>query len=462
MAEKKNFIIENYNGTDYDTLYPETNSGQVLLDTTAQAATNLPSGKTLDDALQSISKNGGAFQVGDTLTTARTNLGDKWLLCNGQNVNAEDYPELASVLDTSFNETRRASTPITSYSSNNEPSSSFQIALLDNDKFARVGTILSGNDHGTIYNGNLTESLYSEISTSSAGGTVSSVLKDIQYQEMSGKYICCVDAGKSSGTNNVYVYIRDSLNATTQTRSSAKFSFIASKTILIPDSTEFYVVGSSSTTIKFAKMESITSSSASITSVNTTDYCSFISHGLYLNNMAFAMGGKYDANISKLVGQGELACTGALPSLHFTYPSNKYYGQLAGNDNVVVAAGGIDNSFAIMASTDFNNWVNTGFPVTSNDKYPCTLVVIDDMIIATIANGDGVDIYKTGYASGYNWQPIQHISGVAFTTGTISKDKSTVYWLGTDGLMRAYSLSALNIPSISISNRVYTYMKAKP
>ena len=83
MAEKKNFTIENYNGTDYDTLYPETNSGQVLLDTTAQAATNLPSGKTLDDALQSISKNGGAFQVGDTLTTARTNLGDKWLLCNG-------------------------------------------------------------------------------------------------------------------------------------------------------------------------------------------------------------------------------------------------------------------------------------------------------------------------------------------------------------------------------------------
>ena len=462
MAEKKNFIIENYNGTDYDTLYPETNSGQVLLDTTAQAATNLPSGKTLDDALQSISKDGGAFQVGDTLTTARTNLGDKWLLCNGQNVNAEDYPELASVLDTSFNETRRASTPITSYSSSNEPSSSFQIALLDNDKFARVGTILNNNSHGTIYNGNLTESLYSEISTSSAGGNVSSVLKDIQYQEMSGKYICCVDAGRSSGTNNVYVYIRDSLNATTQTRSSAKFSFIASKTILIPDSTEFYVVGSSSTTIKFAKMESITSSSFSTTSVNTTDYCSFISHGLYLNNMAFAMGGKYDANIGRLRGQGELACTGPLPSLHFTYPSNKYYGQLAGNDNVVVTAGGINNSFAIMASTDFSNWVNTGFPITSNDKYPCTLVVIDDMIIATIANGDGVDIYKTGYASGYNWQLIQHISGVAFTTGTISKDKSTVYWLGTDGLMRAYTLSSLNIPSISISNQVYTYMKAKP
>lgn len=98
MAEKKNFIIENYNGTDYDTLYPETNSGQVLLDTTAQATTNLPSGKTLNDALQHITKDGGGFQVGDTLMTARTDLGDKWLLCNGATISSNNYPELVPLL----------------------------------------------------------------------------------------------------------------------------------------------------------------------------------------------------------------------------------------------------------------------------------------------------------------------------------------------------------------------------
>ena len=460
MAEKKNFTIENYNGTDYDTLYPETNSGQVLLDTTAQAATNLPSGKTLDDALQSISKNGGAFQVGDTLTTARTNLGDKWLLCNGQNVNAEDYPELASVLDTSFNETRRASTPIKSYS-NEEPSSSFQIALLDNDKFARVGTILNNDNHGTIYNGNLTESLYSTISTSSAGIDVSNVLKDIQYQEMSGKYICCVGAGGSGGTNSRYVYIRDSLNATNQTRSSVQFNTEIHKVILVPNSTNFYAVGSPSTTITFEKMDSITSSSSSITSVSTTDSCTFISHGLYLNNMAFAMGGKYNATFSKWVGQGELACTGPLPSLHFTYPSYKYYGQLAGNDNVVVAVGNINDNFSIMASTDFTNWVNTGFPVVSDNNYPCTLIVKSNVIIATITNGNGTDIYTTGYSNGFNWKKIQNIRNVKFVTGTVSKDGSTVYWLTSDGIMIAYAWGSLNIPEVSISDRLYTYIKAK-
>lgn len=99
MAEKKNFIIENYNGTDYDTLYPETNSGQVLLDSVAQASTNLSSGSTLDDALNGITKDGGGFQVGDTLTTARKNLGNKWLLCNGAHVLTENYPELGELFD---------------------------------------------------------------------------------------------------------------------------------------------------------------------------------------------------------------------------------------------------------------------------------------------------------------------------------------------------------------------------
>ena len=98
MAEKKNFIIENYNGTDYDTLYPETNSGQVLLDRDVQVTTGLASGSTLDDALQLVVKDGGAFQVGDTLTTARTNLGNKWLLCNGQQITQTDYPALVGLL----------------------------------------------------------------------------------------------------------------------------------------------------------------------------------------------------------------------------------------------------------------------------------------------------------------------------------------------------------------------------
>ena len=461
MAEKKNFTIENYNGTDYDTLYPETNSGQVLLDTTAQAATNLPSGKTLDDALHTITKDGGGFQVGDTLTTARTNLGDKWLLCNGQNVLVNEYPNLATVLPHSFYEEKKASTSVASIA-NNIPYASFQLSHLDGDKFIAPGMAVNGDNHGAIYNSNLSISLYGSITVHNADNT----LKDIQYQEASGKYICCIGGQHISFVDvNKLVYVRDSLNATTQTALPITFTDYGLRVVPVPNSTSFYVIANQSSTnkaISFYKVDSITSSSYSTQNVAVADYVNFVSHGLYLNGNVIVIGGHYSSSVSNVTNEGYVACNGSLPPLKLTYPKNKYYGVLSGNDNVVVTAGGIDNRFAIMASTDFSNWVNTGFPVTSNDKYPCTLVVIDDMIIATIANGDGVDIYKTGYASGYNWQMIQHISGVAFTTGTISKDKSMVYWLGTDGLMRAYSLSALNIPSISISNQVYTYMKAKP
>ena len=461
MAEKKNFTIENYNGTDYDTLYPETNSGQVLLDTTAQAATNLPSGKTLDDALHTITKDGGGFQVGDTLTTARTNLGDKWLLCNGQNVLVNEYPNLATVLPHSFYEEKKSSTAVASIA-NNIPYASFQLSHLDGDKFIAPGMAVNGDNHGAIYNSNLSISLYGSIDEHNAGNT----LKDIQYQEASGKYICCIGGQHSSFVDvKKLVYVRDSLNATTQTALPITFTDYGLRVVPVPNSTSFYVIANQSSTnkaISFYKVDSITSSSYSTQNVAVANSVHFVSHGLYLNGNVIVIGGHYSSSVSNVTNEGYVACNGSLPSLKLTYPRNKYYGVLSGNDNVVVTAGGIDNRFAIMASTDFSNWVNTGFPVTSNDKYPCTLVVIDDMIIVTIANGDGVDIYKTGYASGYNWQLIQHISGVAFTTGTISKDKSTVYWLGTDGLMRAYSLSALNIPSISISNQVYTYMKAKP
>ena len=98
MAEKKNFTIENYNGTDYDTLYPETNSGQVLLDSSGQNILHLSSGSTINDGFNSIAYGGGGFTIGDVIITARNNMGDNWLLCNGAIVDGNQYPILKNLL----------------------------------------------------------------------------------------------------------------------------------------------------------------------------------------------------------------------------------------------------------------------------------------------------------------------------------------------------------------------------
>lgn len=64
----------------------------LLKDTTA-ALFGLGSAAVPDDVFQKLGKK-EAFEVGDTLTTVRTDLGDKWLLCNGEGVKVTDYPLL--------------------------------------------------------------------------------------------------------------------------------------------------------------------------------------------------------------------------------------------------------------------------------------------------------------------------------------------------------------------------------
>ncbi len=53
--------------------------------------------EVLDGAIKEQSKASG-YQVGDTLTTWRTDLGEEWLLCNGDILRAEDYPDLRACL----------------------------------------------------------------------------------------------------------------------------------------------------------------------------------------------------------------------------------------------------------------------------------------------------------------------------------------------------------------------------
>ena len=55
-----------------------------------------------------------AYQVGDVLTTARTNLGNKWALCNGASVNRNSFPELSDMFPTSPDQTWNVTTIVIS------------------------------------------------------------------------------------------------------------------------------------------------------------------------------------------------------------------------------------------------------------------------------------------------------------------------------------------------------------
>lgn len=96
MSDKL-ITMKEYNGSSYDALYPENTSGQVNLDASAQNILNLSTDTTLNDAFTALT-TGGGYSVGDVLVTARTDLDDRWLLCNGQEFDSAEYPALNGVL----------------------------------------------------------------------------------------------------------------------------------------------------------------------------------------------------------------------------------------------------------------------------------------------------------------------------------------------------------------------------
>ncbi|MFR1051478.1 MAG: phage tail protein [Lachnospirales bacterium] len=71
------------------------NKGTLLSDATA-AALGLAGDATVNDGLAKLAL--GPFKIGDTLSTLRTDLGNKWLLCNGAVVDATVYPSLYALL----------------------------------------------------------------------------------------------------------------------------------------------------------------------------------------------------------------------------------------------------------------------------------------------------------------------------------------------------------------------------
>ena len=74
-----NIIMKQKTSSGYEELYPKTKLSQI------------------DD----LNEYKNAYSIGDTRETARTDLGDDWLLCNGDIIDGGQYPELAQMLPAS-------------------------------------------------------------------------------------------------------------------------------------------------------------------------------------------------------------------------------------------------------------------------------------------------------------------------------------------------------------------------
>ena len=76
----------------------DARQGKVLQDSKLEAS-DIVAGDNIEvdtsGGTVTISASGGGYEVGDMLTTVRSNLDDTWLLCNGESISSAEYPELA-------------------------------------------------------------------------------------------------------------------------------------------------------------------------------------------------------------------------------------------------------------------------------------------------------------------------------------------------------------------------------
>lgn len=95
MAVEKDITMKQFNGTDYDTLYPKTTIDQVNISQDINDYYSLPAGSTFDDVLKKIPDSVGNIQY--SVKTA-AQMGDKYLPCDGSALDTAAYPELAALL----------------------------------------------------------------------------------------------------------------------------------------------------------------------------------------------------------------------------------------------------------------------------------------------------------------------------------------------------------------------------
>lgn len=456
MAAKYEIVMNHYNGTDYDILYPETTSDQVLLSNNAKENLKLTNIKnaTLDNAVYKITSDGAAFQVGDTLTTARTNLGGDWLLCNGEVVAGNTYPKLLPLLST-YSVSKVQDATLSSDYANNQlwmgfannnliwstPSNTYWTS----DDFASVNSAISNGGMSMIAwnsalnkyiggNGMSRKSLTTKINTKYSYGDTpaTSNLFETEYNGI------CVGA----------------LNYTSQNKTIVLYCYYDE------DDGETYkpYILNSDGTLTWSTSENLSTFSARYSAQLTYGF-GLMASGNF-NDRIYMLNNK-SINIASaatlhILGIGKNNFNNFSVGLTSSVDStNNYLYVLDGTK-----LNRIDTSYTNMEEVSRVPFSNVK---TENDLSNTTTFAVnnDNNFVATQYNAsvNKTEVYIS--KNGIDWNLLQNIDD-AIVRSVMNKANNNCYLLSSKGAVykMEYGTSIL-LPTISLSSQLYTYIKAQ-
>lgn len=444
MANNYEITMKEYNGTDYDNLYPETTSGQVKLGASAQSAVNLSSGTSMDDAIQKITQEGGVYKVGDTLISARTGLGDKWLLQNGAKFTSAQYPELSQL----FNPSIGNPVKITDAPSTNE------FTFVTEGK---PGEILA--TYGLVaYSLSYPYTSWS-LSTASGGGGYSDLICPA-YDITSQNYYTAFGQvyGDPTTGSSFYPYYGTSFDSLTQVTPYIKgvpFGFSYSNNRLYA----LALQRSSGANYGYIFEKSV--SGTTFTGLNiylggSIQAQSTLNYFTMLGNNKFVICTQC-GNGASMYGDNMLYISGT----SFTLPKHKP--AVAMNSSKLFAfktkTSGSGIALSVVDPTASTlNWVESN--ITSMGTYQ-SIVATDNIAWATVSNSGNTTVYQSVTADFSMWQEVANISSdIRYSYYDATNNK--LFFISPMGAIYSADVGgSFSIPSFSPATGLYAYIRAK-
>lgn len=413
--------------------------GTLLADETA-AALGLAGDATVNDGLAKLASE--RAKIGDTFSTVRTDLGDKWLLCNGSGVSKRDYPVLGELLggqDPMVGIVPNVQMPVT--------------GLRDCDYVDSENTFafVSGL---TVYYTALpfgTDTWHTSVITTNSNMVIE-CLKFLNGKWIAGGYRKETSSGAEDEQG--YVFVNDTADfsgawATNQVDSGdyVQVSGVTYGNGLYCVSTYHYNGISGR---YYAKIYTSNDASSWTRRFSNTSDSVFLNNVTYQNNTFVALGRrKVDAYTSYAV------LVFSINGTSWTYKGTQYVGDFS-------SAVYTQNTWFLGSISKLYKTQNLA---TSPTAIQNELTYKAEGVMLSTTDQDVLLVYGSEYVAFYkvstdSFSVIQNLSGISLSYKGGFQYSGCFYLLQSSGGKNIYSSEYFPLPTVSIST-LYTYIKAK-
>lgn len=453
MAENYAITMTEKNDVDYDNLFPQTVSSQVLLDASAKATQSLEDGATLNDSIADIVGDGGGFQVGDTLISARINLSDKWVLENGASLQKTNYPELAQNIGTTLG-SKVQNTAVASNAVDNK-----NFAMLSMGKDAEL--LLSYKSE-KVQSSNYP---FDSIIDNNTGIASNRTLTAPVYDSMSQKYYVGYIYG-TSGTHDTDLYSGDTLDSMSIVtedafRGNVMGSFIINNNIYfdvyVTSNSRHSIYKKSSTDDSVSLLMQLSNGNIISKFMYTDDTNGYI---LTTNNAVKPTSAdKFITNST--LGNIEFGSFGSQIVGTLKFPTN----DMSQYNGVIGLCGHISGETNVQTwiTKDRENWIKIPSGITAYGDDIVTATMTADKFFYSIAVNGTTSIYQIDI-TGTTYNPVlSYKLQDTLTHGIYDDVNNRIYYTNEAGNIYSFTIDdGILLPEFSPSGGLYAYMKVKP